>query len=284
MNHLFRHLSLLALLAVAALAAGCVTTSGYDSKAEYDPVNGRIGVIVMHGKGGKTQQHNISLVNKLRAEGFRVIEPLMPWSGSGGTPSYNDDIDGAMEILDKHIATLHKDGADIVFLAGHSMGAMGAYVYGGYHGYIDGVIGVAPGHTPSSRFTSTKLAKSISKARKMVANGKGDETASFQDFNMGQVHSLRTTAKNYFSYLNPNGKCNLQKSLSKLGEIPILWLAADQDKAVKSGFHRRIFSNAPANAMSDYREMNSSHLDAPSVGAGAVVAWIRKVSANKLNR
>ncbi|MEJ1374693.1 MAG: hypothetical protein RPT94_06690, partial [Candidatus Sedimenticola sp. (ex Thyasira tokunagai)] len=76
MNHLFRHLTFLTLLAVAALTTGCVTTSGYDSKAEYDPVNGRIGVIVMHGKGGRTNQHNISLVSQLRAEGFRVIEPL----------------------------------------------------------------------------------------------------------------------------------------------------------------------------------------------------------------
>ncbi len=149
----------------------------------------------MHGKGGKTQQHNISLVNKLRAEGFRVIEPLMPWSGSGGTPSYNDDIDGAMEILDKHIATFHKDGADIVFLAGHSMGAMGAYVYGGLSWQHRWCNRCGTWAYPEQPVYLHQIGKEYQQGWKMVANGKGDETASFQDFNMGQVHSLRTTAK-----------------------------------------------------------------------------------------
>ncbi len=279
----FKSTITLAVLFFALLISGCAaTTSGYDSTAKFDSVNGRIGIIVMHGKGGSINQHNRLLVKKLKAQGFRVIEPLMPWSGSSGTPRYNASIDGAMVELEKNIMTLRNDGADIIFLGGHSMGAMGAYVYGANYGNIDGVFGVAPGHTPSSRFIANKLAKSINKARKMIAEGMGDVNSKFHDINMGKRHYVNTTATNYFSYLDPDGKCNLQIALSKLGDIPILWLAADQDKAVQSGFHERVFSNSPANTLSDYKEMNSSHLNAPNLGADDVIAWIRKVSENKL--
>lgn len=283
MNNILSIAKGLLVLSLILTLQGCMSTSGgYDPNIKYDLVDGRIGIIIMHGKGGAPYGHNSSLVRALRSEGFRVIEPSMPWGGHRGTAKYSASLDNAFDAIEKNIQRLRNDGADTIFLIGHSMGAMAAFSYGAYRGGISGVIGIAPGHTTGSNFHFETIGKSLYKARNLVTAGKGDEKTWFQDYNSGgRRPTVNTTPEIYLSYFEPDGEANMRISLSKLNEIPVLWIASSQDPITRKGFAKRLFSNAASNDMNRFIIITSGHREAPSKSIKEVKTWIKTVVEEK---
>jgi hypothetical protein len=115
------------------------------------------------------------------------------------------------------------------------------------------------------------IAQSVAQARALVAAGRGNETASFVDRNVGGTFSVRTTATIYLSYLDPQGPANMLDSVRKL-HAPLLWVAGSADPS-QTGANAE-FNLAPANPLNRFVMVASTHLGTPNAARDAVLAWL----------
>jgi pimeloyl-ACP methyl ester carboxylesterase len=265
--------------------SGCVTTpeAQKDLNASIDPsVKGRIGVVFLHGKGGSPTGHIAPLVRAMQSHGIKVSAPVMPWAGS-----YSISYQGAMEIIDDRVAALREKGTDIIFVGGHSIGANGASGYGATRHDVDGIMIIAPGHCPSCAGFSAKILKSVTKAKKMVEEGRGSEKSSFDDLNQGRKKKISTTAEIYLSYLDPDGYADIAYNVRQFSSnTPQLWVVGKSDKTAWTNYFLRNpgYENAKRNRLNSLKMISANHLNTPGRSTSIVIDWINKVAMSKIQK
>ena len=227
-------------------------------------------VLLLHGKWGNPQ-----------LLGFfgRQLEPTcatqameMPWSRRRG---YDQPYAVALGDIAQQVKAFRAQGYRRVLLAGHSMGANAALAYMAEVGDVDGVIALAPGHSPESSYRRGIGKDAVDQARELVAAGKGDEMLSMEDLNMGQRRSMRMSAQVLLSYFDPQGLGNMPASAARFKKpVPLLWVAGTQDP-LNTGGPEPVFSHAPAHPASQYLVVQADHMGTPDVAAPQVLAWIK---------
>lgn len=241
----------------------------------------KVGVLMLHGKnpGGPRDPNFRSLALRFEREGLLVELPDMPWSSR----RYIDGTwDQAMEEVGRHVTALRGRGATRIVLVGHSMGCPASLSYAARKGDVDAVVLLAPGHLPRAYFEYPHLApvrKSIDEARAMVAAGKGDERASFNDINQGRTLSVRLTAREYLSYFDPGSDAEMGVTAPRVpASIPVMTVIGSADpsfRIIKWYVHDRL----PANPRSQYLEVTADHLSTPEVARDQVLAWMAQALA-----
>ncbi len=150
----------------------------------------KIGIVIMHGKGGSPDQHVNGIANALERDGYLVANLEMPWSKRH---EYNASVSAAEEQVDSALTKMRKQGATHLFVSGHSQGGGFALYFGGRH-RVDGVIGLAPGgNVGRPRFSVRSWVNSVARARKLIEKGKGDETTRLMDHEDRKVLSLSSS-------------------------------------------------------------------------------------------
>lgn len=234
------------------------------------------GVVIMHGKGGDPNRQVNDLARALERKGYVVANLDMPWSGRRG---YDAPVAQGVKQIEEAIAALRAKGAAKVFVAGHSQGGVfGIYASGVIP--MDGVIAIAPGGDVSGNTFRSKLGSSVDSARKMVAEGRGDEKASFEDYegSKGTTH-VRTTAAIYLDWFDPQGAMSFMQSISKLPPaLPVLFVAPTGDYPALRNIKQRIWDALPKNPQSKLVEPRATHLDAPGASAEEIDGWIRTIA------
>ena len=246
------------LIAVVALALS------FDAQS----AESEVGIVLMHGKwGGPSAPPVQALATALRARGFKVVTPNMPWSGKR---MYDVDYPAALSEIDAATKTLRENGAKRIIVAGHSFGANASIAYAASGREMDGVMAIAPGHVPDL----VSFGASVARARQMIAEGKADETAPFDDNNQGQNRTINTTAKIYLSFFDPNGLGAMPKSAAAIPKpVPFLWVVGRQDRAMGYG-ENYVFNKVPKHASNKYLVVSADHRDTPEVAAPQIVEWI----------
>lgn len=230
-----------------------------------------VGVILMHGKGETPPTAISGLANVLSSKGFLVATPEMPWSGNR---QYDVDYPAALDEIEAAANALRSRGASRIVVAGFSFGANGALAYAGTGRPVDGVMAIAPGHVPDLRGFQSKVAKSVDKARQMIAEGKGDSRAWFDDLNQGRSGSVRTTARAYLSYFDPGGLASMPRSAQHMPRAaPFLWVIGDKDRLHRQG-QEYVFDRFPRHPKSKYLVVAAGHGNTPSVATAAIVEWL----------
>ncbi|HEY5682364.1 MAG TPA: alpha/beta hydrolase, partial [Sulfuricaulis sp.] len=138
----------------------------------------KIGIVIMHGKGGSPTKTVSELAGALEKKGYLVANLEMPWSGNR---EYDASVTAAEEQVEAALSSLRGKGAQKVFVAGHSQGGVFTLHFAGKH-IVDGIICIAPGGSVASKVFREKLGNSMARARQMVADGKGDEKSQFEDY------------------------------------------------------------------------------------------------------
>ena len=235
-----------------------------------------IGVVFLHAKGSKPDSRSTSgLVERMRDEGMTVLTPEMPWSKSRG---YDASYQSALEEVAQSVQELRAGGVRTVIVAGHSLGANGAIGYAANFADADGVVAIAPGHVPELRGFQKQLGDSVSRAQAMVADGRGDEVAEFNDINQGSRSSVRTTAAIYLSYFDPEGAAVIPSNVMGMNEeSSLLWMVGEKDRMAKRG-EDYAYSMAPANELNAYVVVNGGHKVTPAKGEDEIIAWIERVA------
>jgi len=262
---------MLALVAVCFTVFGIMVTEVYSAD---------VGVVFLHGKSGSPNSPAITdIVEAMRKAGMKVLVPEMPWSRSR---EYNADYQDAMSEIHKDVEEMRANGVKAVFVAGHSLGANGAIGYAAMFGDVDGIVAIAPGHTPEMPNFQAVVGDSVKKAQDMVARGHGGEKAGFTDVNQGRVSSITTTAAVYLSYFSPDGFAVIPSNVKKWKKnIPLLWVVGKKDPMFARG-EVYAYKKAPVNPDSQYVVIDADHMGTPVEAEDQVVAWIQKVAGTKL--
>ncbi len=214
------------------------------------------GVVLIHGKAGGTGTLN-AINGQLKGAGAITTIPRMSWASAYRT------YDETLGEVGRAVAAIRAQGARRVALAGHSLGANVSLGYAAKTGGVDAVIAMAPGHRPE--FIVTVTGDSLSRAKAMVASGRGGETARFIDFNQGQTYEITTSAAAYVSFFDPDGPAHMSRTAGRV-RARILWLIGTDDRPAQ---------RVPVGGQTI--TIAAGHRDTPTKGARQVVEWLAGV-------
>lgn len=232
-----------------------------------------VGIVLLHGKQGTVPGPVGPLAQKLKAAGYLVATPEMPWSRAR---IYGASYEDAMLEIDKAADGLRSKGARKILVGGLSLGGNAAVGYAARRENLAGIIVLAPGHFPESERLRVLCASSVARARKTVTAGQGDSFESFTDFNMGQTFFCRTSAKIYLSYFDPDGPAVIPKNAAAIrSALPILWVVGSADPATRPSDYA--FDRAPPHSKSRYLTVDAGHVEVPAAAADQVVTWLQSL-------
>lgn len=228
-----------------------------------------VGVVLMHGKWSPGPKFIASLADRLQEAGYLVATPDMPWSASR---MYDVSYEAAMGEIDQAVARLKEKGATRIVVGGHSMGANAALGYGARRPGLLAVMAIGPGHSQDLEDYRRRAADDVATAKAMLADGHGDDTASFNDWNQGRSRTVRNTAAVFLSYQDPEGPAVMPVNASRL-TAPLLVVVGTEDHLYPLG-QGYIFDKAPADPRNKYLVVSANHLGTPATAAGDIVAWL----------
>jgi pimeloyl-ACP methyl ester carboxylesterase len=242
--------------------------------AETSPL--RIGIVIMHGKGGSPTKYVADLAAALEGQGFLVANLEMPWSGNR---NYDVDVSAAEGEVVSALQMLRDKGARKLFVAGHSQGGAFALYFGSKH-VVDGVIAIAPGGNVGGQKFREKLADSVELARRLVAEGKGGEKTRLADYEGSRgTYPVNSAPSVYLSWFDPDGAMNQANAVRNMNPaIPVLFIAPSNDYPSLLKVKQQMFDALPKNPRSKLYEPGSSHLDAPAASSKEVAEWAAAVA------
>ena len=228
----------------------------------------RVGVVLLHGKTGSPAQFTV-LAADLEDMGFAVEAPEMCWSGRR---IYDRSITACPDDVDAAIARLRADGITRIVVAGHSLGGVGALLYGATHDGLAGIIALAPAGDPPAAAKGATLAKSLAAARAAAKAGNGDTVATYADVVLGRALPVTATAADFLSFFGPDSPGAMARTLPAL-RAPLLWVAGTRDGSQKNAGDR--FRTAPAHPENRFVTVKADHLGTPSAAFGPMVDWLQ---------
>lgn len=241
--------------------------------AQGSPLAG-VGLVFLHGKGGRPGGNIAGLASELQAQGAVVVTPSMAWSGTRGTvTAYDVTFEQALGEIDRAIAQLRAKGARKIVVAGHSLGANAAIAYAARKpNGLAGIMALAPGHTPE-RFRRSEILQSVGEARALVARGAGATRDIYPDLNSGQTSRVPGTAQAWLSFFDPDGSAVMPKNAARLS-LPLLYVIGTSDMLHAEG-RDYVFARAKPHPQSRYVEVRAGHFDTPDAAKADVIAWLR---------
>lgn len=235
----------------------------------------KVGVVILHGKTGQPGFFG-SVAEELKQAGFSVTVPEMPWSKDRYIDKTYEE---SLKEIEQAVNSLRKKGAAKVVLAGHSMGANASLAYAAYHGSIDGIILLAPGHNSSSRVGRDMFAADVAKAKQLMDEGQGSRVIACADSNEGKRFTRQMKAAIYYSFFQPEGMASISKSAAAVqGNIPVLHIAASRDPLTEALSKSYLFDKIPAHPLSRYIIIEAEHLTAPAAAVSEMISWLNRLS------
>ena len=236
----------------------------------------KIGIVLMHGKGGSPTKHVSDLASSLDGQGFLVANLEMPWSG---WRNYDVDVRTSEDEIESALKTLRNKGAQKVFVAGHSQGGLFALYFGGKH-VVDGIIAIAPGGNVGNQTFREKLGEHVELARKLIAEGKAGEKTRLADYEGTKgVYPITATPAAYLTWFDPNGAMNQMTAVQSMNPaVPVLFIAPTNDYPGLLKIKQQMFDALPKNHRTKLYEPNSNHLNAPSASIKEIVEWATAVA------
>lgn len=257
---------------IVALAVLFALLPGAYSYAQSRNLAG-FGVVLLHGKGGTPTSMIEGLTEALKKEGAVVEVPELPWSARR---IYDATYDQAMAEIDLAVQKLKWQGAARIVVAGHSLGANAAIGYAARREGLAAVIALAPGHLPEAWALRIRTKSAITRAKKLIAQGKGDIPDSFPDLAQGIPFSVKATPNVYLSMFDPEGPAVIPRNAAAMPEVPFLWIVGLADPIF---FHGRDYGFDPGakHPKSRYQVIPGMHLTTPFQARGTIVDWLKSL-------
>lgn len=240
------------------------------SPVAWSQANG-IGVVLLHAKGSVPDTRNMSaLASALESRGYAVSAPEMAWSRNR---MYDATYDEAMSEIGRAVEALRQKGASKVVVAGQSMGANAALGYAAARNGADGIIAMAPGHTPELGKTRRNAAADVQRAKDLIEFGDGKEKQAFSDTNQGKRSTASATAEVYLSWFDPGGPAVMPKNAAAFGKpIPLLIIVGSREPLAKGQDY--IFDKAPPHPGSKFMTVDTDHNGVPGAATDEILAWL----------
>ncbi len=227
-------------------------------------------MVLMHGKWG--HPNNLSAFGRSIDVACDTKSLEMPWSRRR---NYDQPYPVAIAEIAAQVKALRDKGYSRVLLAGHSFGANAALAYMATEGDADGVIALAPGHSPENMYRRGIGKAAVDQARQWVRDGKGGDSLDMEDFNQGKARPVRMRADVVVSYFDPEGLGHMPLSTSRFKKaVPLLWVIGTGDPLYPAG-PAYAYDKAPHHPASQYLVEEADHMGTPDVAAAQVLAWVK---------
>lgn len=236
----------------------------------------KIGIVVMHGKGGSPTKFVADLARSLEAEGYLVANLEMPWSGRR---DYDVPVSAAEAEVETALSGLRSKGARKLFVAGHSQGGLFALYFGNKHA-VDGIVAIAPGGNIANQVFGEKLGGFVESARKLVAEGKGDEKTKLADFEGAKgTYPIVTTPAIYLTWFDPAGAMNQMKAVQGMNPAtPVLFIVPTSDYPGLLRVKQPMFDALPKHPRTRLYEPDANHVGAPTASIREIADWTKAVA------
>jgi len=249
------------------------------SLALADAAAPKIGVVVMHGKGGSPERLVKGLANYLMDKGCLVANLDMPWSGRR---KYDASVNDAVAEVKAALDTMQKQGAQRLFVVGHSQGGLFTFYFGGRH-KVDGLVAIAPGGNVANQVLRDKFFEPVDRARSMIAAGKGDIKTVFYDWeNAKGSFDVVSTPLAYLSWFDPDGAMNQPKAVkSIIPGVPILYIVPEMDYPGLIKVQGQTWAQMPKNPGNKLYEPNATHTSAPTESKEEILRWMTEIAPKR---
>lgn len=239
-------------------------------------VPSKIGIVIMHGKGGLPTKHVSDMATALEGQCYLVANIEMPWSKNR---EYDVDVESAYKEVESALNGLKSKGAQKLFIAGHSQGGLFA-LSAGSRVICDGIIAIAPGGNVGAQFYKEKVAESVNEARKLIEQEKGNEKTTLFDFESSKgKYAIITTPSAYLDWFDPDGAMNQEKASKIINpNIPILFIAPTNDYPGLLKVKQAMFDALPKHPKTKLYEPSTNHLGAPSASVDEIMQWTMSVA------
>jgi len=226
-------------------------------------------IVVMHGKWGNASSLGFFSSRLTDLCDYKEIE--LPWSKNR---LYDKPYPDAINEIHLQVNGFKAAGYKRLMLAGHSFGANAALAYLTTFDDINGVILLAPGHTPKYMFNQQMNLSTLEQAQELIKHGKGAEKVNFVDFNQGRTESQRASAESFYSYFDPEGLGNMSRSAKAIKKsLPLLMVVGTKDPLFAYA-EQNIYLMAPKNSYSKYIVIEADHGSTPNLSISQVNDWI----------
>lgn len=255
------------------ILAALAVTLPLPATAQGDP----IGIVIMHGKGGAPTGYVATLARTLEGKGYRVANIEMPWSRNR---NYDVTVERGEQEVETAVAGLRTKGAKKVFVSGHSQGGAFALHMAGKQG-IDGVIAMAPGGDVGNRVFREQLGQSVTRARRLVAEGKGNEPAKLEDYEGAKgTYPIVSAPAVYLTWFEPEGAMNMQRAARAANpRVPILFIVGQGERPGLRKVNIPVYHSLPDNPLTRLYEPDADHTGTPTASADEIMRWTREVAS-----
>lgn len=231
-----------------------------------------VGIVMLHGLRGMPGVGNTSgFEHALRSAGYIVETPEMCWSRNR---IYDAPYPDRLKEIDTAIGKLKAAGATRIVIAGMSMGGNAVLCYAADHPGLVGVIALAPAANPLLTNRNPHVRESVEQAKQMVANGHGNDKATFQGVNNGRVIQVTATGAAFLSFADPDGPAVFTRNLPKITE-PVFWAAGDRDATQANA--EQWFAELPANPLNRMVHVSGGHVATPDLAIDAALDWLKQM-------
>ena len=256
---------------IAGVALLAVPVPGFCAPSDY-------GIVLMHGKWSRPEAF-ADVAPALRAAGYRVELPEMPWSGRR---LYDVDFPGALQEIDEVVTRLKSAGAKSIIVGGHSYGCPASVSYAATRQNVAAVIALGPppfgvpgnlAGAPSYQ----EAVQALAEAQAMVKDGKGDEVKEWIDINQGRTRRLPVKARIYVTYHSRDYTIPTMAPKMKPG-TPMLMVVGENDPIAPRA-KALFFDVAPPSPKSAYVVVPSAHIDTPNASLQPMLDWLKTLDA-----
>ncbi|MEX0693639.1 MAG: alpha/beta hydrolase [Rhodospirillales bacterium] len=239
----------------------------------FSHAEGKIGVVLMHGKDGTAKPHApIGELIEFLKNDYLVDAPDMPWSRSNGL---NRTLEESFNDIDLAVERLKNAGATKIVVGGHSMGAAAALAYATQRSGLAGVLMIAAGHRPD--LWARKNMTALENAKALIASGNPKDRVDIQDKDQGKLFARSVAADIAVSWFDPDGLVVMQNSAGILKPgTPVLFIIGEQDFLRPTG-ESLIFDKLPAHPKSAFVVVSGGHKQTPGIGKSEIADWLNKL-------
>ena len=227
-------------------------------------------LVLMHGKWGAPQ--GLALFARKLETVCHVVLLEMPWSGRR---AYDQPYTVALKEISAQVQTLRGKGYRQVLVGGQSFGTNAALAYMAEVGDADGVLALAPGHSPRLMYQQGMGRAEVDQARSLVAAGQGAQALTISDMNQGRRRNMTMSAETLLSYFDPDGLGHMPKTSAGFKKaVPVLWVIGTQDPLYPAG-EAFAYAKLPAHGKSRYLVVEAGHGNTPEVATAGVIEWLK---------
>jgi pimeloyl-ACP methyl ester carboxylesterase len=219
-----------------------------------------VGIVLLHARNSFPTQFD-NIVPRLAAAGYPATAINACWSDKRTYPNTAQACQGDIDVA---IEGLRGRGMDKFVIAGNDFGGMYALYYAGNHPTtVAGVVAWGP-----RAFVRGSNDANLAIALQLVKSGQGDKPNAFND-------ARATTANFMLSFEGPDSPFADVEGLLKKVTVPVLWLAANDDKGPRDPSAR--FALIKAHPLNSLMWSVSDQYSMVDVSLGEVIAWLGKI-------